>query len=337
MLPEKQNSLPALLLAALICLCGPVSAQSAQPLAVHTDIWPPYVEAGTPVQGSVVNLVRTVLDDMGERPDWQRFDFAYSYDKVLRQRAPLAFPYFLTPEREAEVMFSAPLFEVTNLIFHNRRFGTLEAAGLEGARFGRVAGYRYGAVLDAYAGDARVFASEAGALRALLDGEIDALPMTQSVAEATLASEFPDELELIRPVEGVSDTASLHVIAPMSEEGTRLIARFDASLARLRAEGIIPAGDPSARVRLPERTLARLVASEGFPMILARVQGEAGHLSMPPGARATIIEWSPRIADGQSDERIYQTMMDETRVVMLSGPHVGRELLVRNMHLEIID
>jgi polar amino acid transport system substrate-binding protein len=325
------------LLAALVCLCGPAAAQSETGLAAYTEVWPPYVEAGDPVQGSVVNLVRIVLDDMGETPGWRRFDFAYSYEKVREGKAPLAFPYFLTPERETEVVFSAPLFEVTNLVFHNRRFGTLEASGLDGARFGRVAGYRYGDVFDAYGQGARVFASEAGALRALLDGEIDALPMTQSVAEATLAQSFPDELELIRPVEGVSDTASLHVIAPMSGEGRALIARFDASLARLRAAGVIPEGDPSARVRLPERTLARLVASEGFPMILARVPGEEGYLAMPPGARATIIEWSVRIREGQRDDRLFQTMTDETRVVMLSGPHVGRELLIRNMHLEIID
>ena len=336
MLPRNRASAFALL-AAIACLCAPAGAQTGPRIAAHTDVWPPYVEAGAPVEGSVVNMVRTVLDDMGLAPDWQRFDFAYSYDKVRAGRAPLAFPYFLTPEREAEVVFSAPLFQVTNLVFHNRRFGSLEAADLTAARFGRVAGYQYGAALDVYSAEARVFASEAAALRALLDGEIDALPMTQSVAEATLARESPDELELIRPVEGVSDMASLHVIAPMSEEGRALIAGFDASLARLRVAGVIPEGDPSARVRLPVRTLARLVASEGFPMILARTPGQDGYLAMPPGARASIIAWSVRIADGQADDRIYRTMMDETRVMMLSGPHAGQELLVRNMHLEIID
>lgn len=321
-------------------LAGPVQAASAQEeavIAAHTDIWPPYVEAGAPLEGSVVNIVRMVLDDMGMEADWQRFDFAYSYDKVVQGRAPLAFPYFRTAQREQEVVLSAPLFEVTNLIFHNRRFGTLGAADLGNARFGRVAGYSYGETLDAYSAQARVFASEAGALRALLDGEIDALPMTQSVAEATLEASFPDEIELIRPVEGISDTASLHVIAPMTEEGRALIARFDASLMRLREAGIIPPGDPSARVRQPARTLARLVASEGFPMILARIPGETGYLPIPPGARVTVTGWSERIAQGQDDDRLYQTMMDETRVVMLSGPHVGRELLVRNMHLEIAD
>lgn len=315
----------------------PAAAQEYAPLPVYTDVWPPYVEAGTPVDGSVITLVSVVLDEMGVDPQWQRFDFAYSYYAVAGGRTALALPFFRTPKREAETAFSAPLFEVVNLLYFNRRFGTVGEADLETARFGRVAGYRYGGQIDRLGEDARVFASEAAALRALLDGEIDVLPMTRSVAEATLEASFPDELDLISPVEGVSATAELHVIAPATAEGRALLARFDAALARLRETGVIAPGDPSARVRRPERTLVRLVAAEGFPMILARDPEGAGYWSMPPGARATILEWSGRIARGQADDRLYQTMIDETRVVMLSGPHAGRELLVRNMHLEIID
>lgn len=325
-------------LAAFFALTGGVAAQA--PIKVYTDDWAPYVRSHDDDLGSAARIVRLVLDDMGREADFEYFDFAYSYRLVETGRAPLSFPYFRTPAREGAVTFSAPLFKVRTLVFYNRRFHDLtECNGaLREMKFGRVAGYSYGDEIDAFINEPVMFASETEAIEALLAGAIDALPMTASVASAFLEERFADRRELVQAIENCESEATLHVIAPKTQEGQALIDAFNASHARLLQAGVIVDVDQSALTAFARKDdIAELVAAEGFPVIVGVDPNDGAHYAIPQGARAIVLEWSPRISEPSQNDRLYQTMVEESLVVILNGPHVGKELRVKNMHITIIE
>lgn len=314
---------------------------AAEPLAVYTDAWPPYVNpAGEPL-GSAARVVRLVLKAMGHEADWTYYDFGFGYLQVARGQAPLAFPYFKTEQRRGEVLFSRPLFAVTSRLYYNRQFQNLQAAPdrLDGYRIGRVAGYSYGERLDRLLDGAQVYADERAAMAALLNHRIDLLPMTAAVAEATLRGHFPDRAELIRPVPGISDRSTLHLIAPDDARGRALIAAFDQTYADLAAHdlvGLEPLRDEQPRVG---QDVAELVAAEGFPIIVGHTSLDlerSEFYAIPPGTRALVLDWSQRIREPVLNDRLYRVMVDLSRVVILSGPHVGKELYVKNMHINLL-
>lgn len=318
-------------------------------LEVYTEYWPPYVNEAGAELGTVARLVRIVLDEMGYAADWRYFDYNYSYHKVRTGRAMIAFPFFRIGERPNEVAFSRELFRATSRLYYNQRFtrsGDVEEK-LQRGRFGRVSGYRYGETIDPLVADATEFQTERAALQALLDDQIDFLPMTERVADEILARDFPNQLQLVSPVEDIADPATLHVIFPATPEGEALRDEFDQALERLLLgeNAILNGADDAARPRAAPLTIASVVASEGFPIILARRAengsedgaGQRRFYAVPQGTRVAIVTWSERIAGEMTDDRLFRTMMDETLVVALNGPHVGREMYIRNMHLAIVE
>ncbi|MFK7885941.1 MAG: substrate-binding periplasmic protein [Gammaproteobacteria bacterium] len=336
---KLRNSLFCLLL-----LIAPISvAQTAAPddFVVHTGQWAPYVEAPAQAGGSAQRIVRLVLQDMGLDVRVQYTDYAYSYYRMRSGSAGAAFPFFRTASREREVAFSNPLFTVKNRIFYNRQHHDF-AAGVSdyaGLRFGRVAGYSYGAQIDALLREPVEFASEVAAMKALLGGSIDLLPITEAVASALLLTSFPNEKELIRAVGDFQSDSTLHIIAARNAEGRAFIERFNASHARLLKEGVITNTDQSALTAFAgSNDVVEIIASEGFPIVLGVDNADASkHYAIPQGSRAIVIKWSDKILQPSATDRLYKTMVEESVVVIVSGPHVGKELRVKNMHLSIIE
>ena len=205
----------------------------------------------------------------------------------------------------------------------------------------------YGAQIEALLETARardgglqVFASDQAAIRALLKNDIDVLPMATAVKRATLRSVFPDQFALVRAVDGIKDTYPLHLVAAKDSAGRAFIERFNTSYDRLRERGIVPPWD-QAIVPFDANigVTARLVAAEGFPVIVGREATANGDVfyALPPGSRVLVLEWSRAIAEPSDQNRVFQTMVSETKVLALSEPHVGRELFIKNMHLSMAD
>lgn len=334
----------ALILAGVLP-ASPVRAAETTSLPVLTDIWPPYVMephntmSGSGL-GSAARIVRLVLHDMGYTADFQYFDFAYSFDRVLHSDSAVSFPYFRTPTRETQVLFSDPLFEVRNRLYYNRQYheSVNGPANFSGLRFGQVAGYSYGAEMDAVLVEPVIFSSEQEAMRALLNNDIDLLPMTDSVAMALLQDVFPDQLELVRSVAALDSVSSLHLIAPATEQGTQFIERFNASHKRLLQAGIVSDVDLENSPGQAQQTdVVELVVAEGYPVIVGNTRTDPPqHFAIPQGTRAMVLRWSDLIREASSSEQIYRTMTDESQVVVLNDPHVGKELYIKNMHLQIV-
>ena len=335
--------------AALCVALAAMTSARAETLKVYTGSWPPFVRAeGEPV-GTAADVVRKVLRNMGHDASFEHFGFAFGYHAVKMGRAPGAFPYFETRARRDEVLFSRPLFTVRNTVYYNLQFREFTRDPVDPAqlRVGRVTGYSYGEGLDAALSACPVsdavrcptFGSEIDAVRALLGNRIDLLPMTDSVATAILANNFPDEAELLRevPLEAYSSESTLHLIAPRNAEGRALIEAFDASHAELLSAGVLAAADTGRVVERADGTsVVRIVASEGFPIVVGVAADDPDrYYAVPEGTRALVLAWSDKLSQPASDDRLYGVMVDLSLVVILDGPHVGRELRIRNMHLSI--
>ncbi|XBQ17110.1 MAG: transporter substrate-binding domain-containing protein [Oceanicaulis sp.] len=330
-------------LAALVFAAGTASARQAAPetVDVYTGVWPPYVEAQGAAPGPVTEIVRTVFDDMGYEPRVRRFGFAYVYDQVERGRAMAAYPFFETDDRIGEVLFSDPVFEVTSRIYYNRRAHPDGPPTLTGEEiYGNVSGYRFGGEIDrllaAAEADGRVepFENEQEALAALIDGEIELLPITGRVAREVLRRDFASERALIAALPQVDDEAQpLKVIFPPGADAMR--DAFNASLARLQQAELIPLGDRRTGTLAGCDTVAEIVASDDVPLVLATNPLTGDRYALPQGSRVAVCGWSTSMTEAAGDNRFYAIMSDTSEVLVLDGPQAGRELLVENMHLAI--
>ncbi|MGH1373108.1 MAG: substrate-binding periplasmic protein [Cellvibrionaceae bacterium] len=311
-----------------------------RPLTIITNTWAPYITDEQTPLGTAASIVDLIATEMDAEVHWRYVSYDLSYQLIKRNRAKLAFPFFKTPARAEEVIFSDPVFSATSHLYYNLQFLTREQsrADLSSLRIGRVSGYSYGQSIDQLLDQAVVFGSEKSALQALFNRQIDLLPMTDGVMAHTLHSAFPERIQLIRQREDIRDQSSLHMIAPKTENGQKTIAAFNQALAKLRALSIESIEVVPAQLPVP-LDLAQLITAEGYPAILGQTSNltsSSQYFTLPQGTRVIVIEWSDRIVEPSSTDRFYKNMMDLSRVVVLNGPHVGKELFVRNMHIELL-
>tara|TARA_R110002124_G_scaffold34230_3_gene112642 strand:- start:176 stop:1228 length:1053 start_codon:yes stop_codon:yes gene_type:complete len=329
----------SLLLLSLSCLLVP--AHGNEKLTILTDSWPPYINAEGDTSGSAARLIEILYDFEGIKTSWHYMPYELSYLKVKNQKAVLSFPYFKTPQRSQEVLFSQPIFSVTSKVYFNRQYLTSDAAQQAYAdkkRIGRVSGYSYGESIDKELTEATVFASEKQALTALFNNVIDVLPMTEGVMVQQLNDYFSHRKQLIIALDGIMETSSLHVIAAKNLAGKRAIEKLDRVLAYLIEEGVSSLPTASVVEAAPV-DVAKLITTEGYPLIIGQTAesgNDIAYYTLPQGTQALVLEWSSKIVHPSNTDRIYKNMMDLSKVVLLNGPHVGKELFVRNMHIELM-
>lgn len=307
----------------------------AKNISVATNQWSPYINAKNQPLGTAADLLRQVLAQEKHDIDWRYQNYDLAFDLVAKGKQQAAFPYFKTAEREKSVLFSQPIFSVTSHIYYNRQQESkLEFSKLSRHSFGRVAGYSYGQLIDEYLSDAKVFTTETEALESLFNNDIDFLPMTESVMNNLLNQTYRDQALLIKKIDKVVGHDSLHLIAPHTIEGKVIIDELNKLLQQM--EGIESLKIKSIK-RFKPKDIARLTTAEGYPVIVGQVSRNetTDYYTLPQGTRVLVLSWSDKILSPSNTDRIYKSMIDLSHVVILNGPHVGKELYIKNMHLEI--
>jgi polar amino acid transport system substrate-binding protein len=333
------KTLLSLKLLFIFLLATKVYAQ--QDITILTDVWPPYINVQEEKSGTAAKLIEVLLDYEEMKTQWHYLPYELSYYQVKEQKALLSYPYFKTPQRANEVLFSDPVFSVTSKVYYNRQFLTAVAATKaykNKQRVGKVAGYSYGSSIDESVQQATTFSTEKQALTALFNNDISLLPMTEGVMEHKLTTLFPLRKQLIVSIDNVMDTSSLHVIASKNEQGKAAINKLNKTLSYLKAEGITSL-QMTSTVAPDPIDVAKLITSEGYPLIIGQTKVNGDNIeyyALPQGSQALIIEWSRKIIQPSATDRIYKNMMDLSKVVLLNGPHVGKELYIRNMHIELL-
>lgn len=319
---------------ALGCLLIPTLGFT-QSISVATAQWAPYIHAENKPLGTAADILKQILSQEHHTIDWHYQNYDLAFELVANQKQEAAFPYFKTPQREARVLYSQPIFSVVNHIYYNRQQASkLNLLQLNQHKFGRVAGYSYGKTIDAYLTNARTFSNEKEALESLFNNEIHFLPMTESVMNTLLNKVYHDQALLIKQAANVTGHDTLHVIAPKTDKGRQLIKKIDALLQQVKD---IKSLQPAPVQRFKAKDIARLTIAEGYPAIVGQtsLSESANYYTLPKGTRVIILKWSDKITNPSTTDRIYKSMIDLSKVVILNGPHVGKELYIKNMHLEI--
>lgn len=309
-------------------------AANADNITITTAPWQPYVSKQH--DGSAVALLEQVFSQNNTEVTWLRQNYDLAFQQISRQEKLASFPYFKTAEREKQVLYSAPIFQVTSHIYFNRQYSQqIDQTKLSDHRVGKVAGYSYGENIDKLVADAQIFNNEDTALKSLLDGEIDYLPMTESVMNYILNNQFNEQKLLIKPLADIRDTKSLHLIAANNAQGHALIKQLNSLLAQVTDLQSFTLSPEQLAI---EPDIAKLITSEGYPAILAQTDltENAAFYTLAQGTKVLVIEWSNKLLKPSKSDRIYKNMMDVSKVVILNGPLVGKEVYVRNMHIELI-
>lgn len=322
----------------LCCFGGLTQAQGEVELLTNT--WPPYINAVDEPLGSAAEIMELILRRSKVSARWTYVPYELALFEVSQGAQLISYPYFKTKKRQEQVLYSAPIFTVSSKIFYNRQYLNQKQAKEQfdkKLRIGKVAGYSYGESLDEAISTATVFNNEKRALTALFNHEIDLLPMTESVLDTILNADFPQRQQLIRPLENVEEVSSLHLIAAKSAAGKAIIERVNQALLELKTAGL--ASIQNEPFEAPVSVdVASLVVAEGYPTILGQTAQSGASIeyyTLPLGTGALVLEWSKNMLKPAANDRLYQHMMDLSKVVILNGPHVGKELYVRNMHIEL--
>lgn len=312
---------------------------------IYTDTYRPYVAAAGEVDGSAMRLVRMVVRNMGLTPEFEHIDYGFGYYTTQKSMGDLSFPWLKTEAREKEVLYSKPLYTSDIEYYYNIRFqpNGLTKSDLTGKVFGRVINYSYGPDIDSMLesaeekGNAKTFATDIEAIRGLLNGDVDILPQLSAVLMATLDNSFPNQNRLVRSIPEIKTPFPNYLIAPKTAKGRALIKAFNQSYDELIAAGVIdPENLSVASPNSIPNDIAQIVASEGFPVIIGVSNENAKQsFAIPPGTKVLILDWSERIKAPSDADQLYKTMVDETLVLILNGPHIGKELRIKNMHLTI--
>ena len=87
---------------------------SAAPVQLVTgDDYAPFTDRELPQGGMLTELVQQALLQAGHQPKLSWLPWKRGYQATLRGQFDVTFPYLKTAEREADYLFSAPLYEIT--------------------------------------------------------------------------------------------------------------------------------------------------------------------------------------------------------------------------------
>lgn len=317
----------------LFLVLSPVVASKS--ISIVTNEWAPYINSQDQKLGTAAELLRQILSQEDNVIAWQYQNYDLAFDLVSKGKQPLGFPYFKTEQRNKQVYYSAPVFRVKNRLYFNRQnakgFDTNE---VHLYRFGKVAGYSYGQRIDELVVNGQTFVSEKEALESLFKNEIDFLPMTESVMNHMLNNKYQEQALLIKHVDDIEEYDSLHVIAPKNEQGAKQIELINNLLNEVRYIESLKLGTVE---RFVPKDIAKLITAEGYPVIVGQTSLEANaqFFTLPQGTKVLVLSWSDKILKPSSTDRIYKSMMDLSHAVVLNGPHVGKELYIKNMYIEI--
>ncbi|MDO6692085.1 transporter substrate-binding domain-containing protein [Aliiglaciecola sp. 3_MG-2023] len=307
-------------------------------IEVLTDEWAPYINPESEPLGRAAKVLDTIGAYAQAKIKWRYVPYRDSALLLEKQKVHISYPYFYTQQRAEKLYYSKPIFYLTSRLYFNRHFVSSEFANnnYQTLKIAKVAGYSYGEKIDSIVTDGQQYETEEDALIALLNNEVQILPMTEGVMNNLLDTRYAEQKQLIIPVENVKDEASLHIIASKTAEGKALIEKFDQAIT-MRLNGEDAQLQPTQNLQ-QKVDLATLVTSEGFPAILgefANPNGSIDYYTIPIGTKVIVLQWSSKILNPSHSDRIYKNMMETSNVVILNGPHVGKELRVKNMHIQL--
>ena len=217
---------------------------SAAPIRLVTgDEYAPFTGRHLPEGGMLTELVQRVLLQAGHQPELTWLPWKRGYQAALKGQFDATYPYLPTPERQADYLFSATLYETTQRLF-SRADDALEpddAQRLAGKRMCLPLGWqpppRFARLLEA--GQLQLHEPQdlTACARLIELGRDDFFIADSLLGERAIRQSGLEE-KTFSESKGVVGSNTLHFLVPRTRVGAQqLIDEFNSSLHRLQESG----------------------------------------------------------------------------------------------------
>jgi polar amino acid transport system substrate-binding protein len=209
-------------------------ALQAKPLNIATGDYPPFTDASKPNQGSLVAYTEEVFKQLGYQAKHQFIPWKRCLSEPLESKHLMLTGYwFDQPHLHQDYLFSTPLVAENAYLFSldkpAQQINQLNDLAYQ--RIGLVNGYSYGALLQNLAKH-QIEPDYANTpyqnLHKLLTGRIQAMVMTEAVAQQVLQKFKPQQQAQIRRAEHPIIYNHLHLLFPKHHpQSEALLERFN--------------------------------------------------------------------------------------------------------------
>lgn len=342
------------LFCAVLLISSPLSFADSKSVVIVSGDWHPYsfeAEVTEPEK-----LVNNLLLEAGFSAHWNYPGFDFAVRHMEAGVADAGFPFFKSLKREAKFLYSKEIFKVKNSVIYNNSNVELnsffDAIGtgefneghverlVDNFVAGKVSGYSYQGFSESLNEVGSSYNSERQAISALLEGEIDFLPVASSVWKSMILRHFPDHLHKISEVPELTWLESVYLMAPKSEAGRELIARFDSVVESYKRDrpNFSYSYDLEELSELFLVATVQLKPTDLFPVIKGYVlEGDDGGRTvvLPENTSALVLEWSKSHFSDPDGTSLMSILKDKSKVLLVNGPHVGEIVLIQNDHIEV--
>lgn len=332
----------------LFCIVTVVNlsnAIAANTVKIVSGEWHPYVDKMkmTEVEALIENLL--LLDN--EQVSWNYPGFYFAQEHLRNNTADIGFPYFKNTERSKEFILSEPVFLVKNVVIFNKTLSEIDKNMLSSKHpdwdkitFGTVAGYSYEGLHEKKFDKFISFTSEQSALHALIDGDIDALPIEQYVWQSLVLRHYPNRYYQLQEVADLGWYEPLFLMASNTPKNKLILNQFNKRLKEfnLKNSKIQFNYGPGQLIEDLDRGTVRLQGTQLRPYITGystNMSGDQPELVIPNGTTALVLDWSETFFNSPTDISALQVLQGRTHVLLLNGPHIGKKVFVENNHIRL--
>lgn len=322
----------------LLILIMTFSLNANTSVKLSTGEWFPYTTNNDDFKGVITEIIDSTFSHMEMKTNLSFESFDIAYKKTLEGQYIGSFPFFKTDQRNKEVLYSDPLFEVENVLFYNKN--TMIEKSLKTQTIGYVKGYAYKNIKQEEFENYKMFENELDAFDMLNKGQISLLPSNKLVGIHIVKKYFNDFYSNIDILENneYKSSNTLHLVLKKSEKNIKLLKKFNTSLNELKNIGKYKEIILKNR-QLIEANLSNVIKlvnnTESFPMVIATETPDSKEkYIIPRGTKAIVLNWSKHFKK-KGNLKIYDEMFKKTRVKIVNGPLKGKILYIENMYIEI--
>lgn len=222
-------------------------AANGKTISIATGDYAPYAGETLPHQGIGLRIIREAYASQGIRVEYRFFPWIRAMNNVRNGEFDASGVWFKTSKREREFLFSVPVFETKQVLFHLKRkhFEWHNMADLSAFRIGATQGYSYGESFDVAERDGTIelhrVSNDVMNFRKLLTERIDIVPVSREVGYYLLSRKFSEDeqQQITHHPRPTRKTSPLHLIFRKDSSSQHWIDSFAQGMRTIEANGVL--------------------------------------------------------------------------------------------------